>query len=41
MSGDEFSLWYSDSVTGSYDCVDRIVFKSNDQNLWMSLGEGV
>jgi hypothetical protein len=25
VSSDEFSLRYSDLVTGSYDCVDRIV----------------
>ncbi|GAB7145398.1 hypothetical protein [Mycobacterium riyadhense] len=36
MSGDEFSLWYSDSVTGSYDCVDRIVF-----NAFFSLGHNL
>ncbi|ETW26235.1 hypothetical protein MGAST_28430 [Mycobacterium gastri 'Wayne'] len=28
MSGDEFSLRYSDLVTGSYDCVDRIVLNA-------------
>ena len=28
MSGDEFSLRYSDLLTGSYDCVDRIVLNA-------------
>ena len=28
MSSDEFSLRYSDLVTGSYDCVDRIVLNA-------------
>ena len=28
MCGDEFSLRYSDLVTGSYDCVDRIVLNA-------------
>jgi hypothetical protein len=28
VSGDEFSLRYSDLVTGSYDCVDRIVLNA-------------
>ena len=28
MPGDEFSLRYSDLVTGSYDCVDRIVLNA-------------
>ena len=28
MSNDEFSLRYSDLVTGSYDCVDRIVLNA-------------
>ena len=28
MSGDEFSLRYSDLMTGSYDCVDRIVLNA-------------
>ena len=28
MSRDEFSLRYSDLVTGSYDCVDRIVLNA-------------
>ena len=28
VSSDEFSLRYSDLVTGSYDCVDRIVLNA-------------
>ena len=28
MPDDEFSLRYSDLVTGSYDCVDRIVLNA-------------
>jgi len=28
VSGDEFSLRYSDLVTGGYDCVDRIVLNA-------------
>jgi hypothetical protein len=28
VSKDEFSLRYSDLVTGSYDCVDRIVLNA-------------
>jgi len=28
LSSDEFSLRYSDVVTGSYDCVDRIVLNA-------------
>ena len=28
MCSDEFSLRYSDLVTGSYDCVDRIVLNA-------------
>ena len=28
MSSDEFSLRYSDLVTGGYDCVDRIVLNA-------------
>ena len=28
MSSDEFSLRYSDLVTGSYDCVDRLVLNA-------------
>ena len=28
MSSDEFSLRYSDLLSGSYDCVDRIVLNA-------------
>ncbi len=28
MCSDEFSRWYSDLVTGSYDCMDRIVINA-------------
>ena len=28
MSSDEFSLRYSDLLTGSYDCVDRVVLNA-------------
>ena len=40
MCGDEFSLRYSDLVTGSYDCVDRIVLNAFFPELIRRRAEG-